>query len=280
MQSLRARLTLVLAVSVAVTGVAAGSRPGVAAAAAPPRAQLTQYLCQRALDPPARSISIQAVMRPLTGTRKLAIKFDLLERTPSATAAAAVRATGLSAWVTPTDPTLGQLPGDVWRLNKPVINLDAPATYQFRVTFRWTGARGKVIGTAVKYTRSCRQKELRPDLTVTAIDVGPVTGHPDEDLYTATIADQGATGAGPFEVLFAPGDTSAPMTRIVTWLPADTSRQLSFEGPLCDAANPPTITADATDEVDDYDRANNTLVATCPATTPPPSGAAGSRRHA
>jgi hypothetical protein len=279
MTSPRARLTMFVAVAVAAAGLTTASRPGVAAATTPPRAQLTEYVCQRALDPPNRSISTQAVMRPLTGTRKLAIKFELLERTPDATAATVVHATGLGVWVTPTNPTLGQLPGDVWRLNKPVLNLDAPATYQFRVTFRWTGAHGKVIGSAVRYSRSCHQPELRPDLAVTAITVSPVTGHPDKDLYTATIADQGATGAGPFEVLFAPGDTTTPLTRIITWLPAYASRQVSFEGPLCDAANPPTITADATDEVDDYDRANNALTAVCPATTTPASGAASSRRR-
>jgi hypothetical protein len=39
---------------------------------------------------------------------------------------------------------------------------------------------------------------------------------------------------------------------------------VSFIGPVCDASAPPSITADSTDQVDDFDRGNNTLTATCP----------------
>jgi CARDB len=260
--------SLVCVCLIAGAAVAAGVGPAPAAAATA-RAELTQFACQRALDPANRSVSILAVTRPLTGTRKLAVKFDLLERTPSAASPTPVRADGLGVWITPTNPTLGQLPGDVWRLNKTVLNLDAPAAYRFRVTFRWTGALGKMLGTAVRYTRTCTQRELRPDLLVSSITVTPVAGHPEEDLYTAVIADQGATGAGPFEVLFAPGDTSAPITRTVQFLHAGESRSLSFVGAACDAASPPTVTVDATSEVDDYNRANNTMTAVCPAAATP-----------
>jgi CARDB len=257
-----------LAIACLIAGVGVLATVGSATgAAAPPRAELTQYDCQRALDPADRSVSVQAVTRPLTDTRRLAVKFDLLERTPAtATATAtAVRADGLGVWITPTDPSLGQLPGDVWRLNKTVLNLDAPATYQFRVIFRWTGAHGKVLGTATRFSRVCGQRELRPDLLVSSITVSPVAGHPEKDLYAAVIANQGATGAGPFEVLFAPGDSSAPITRSVQFLRANQSRSLSFVGPVCDPAGPPTVTVDATSEVDDYNRANNVLAAVCPA---------------
>jgi CARDB len=256
-----------LAIACLIAGAGVSAAVGSAtAAAAPPRAELTQYACQHALDPPNRAISVRAVMRPLTGTRKLALKFDLLEgATGSDTPQTIVRGTGLSVWISPPNPTLGQLPGDVWRYSKPVLDLDAPATYQFRVSFRWTGARGRVIGTAVRFSPSCHQRELRPDLLVESITVSPIVGHPEKDEYTAVIANQGATGAGPFEVLFAPGDSSPPIPRTVQLLGADQSRQLSFVGPACDAASPPTVTVDATSEVDDYNRANNTLTAVCPA---------------
>jgi hypothetical protein len=236
----------------------------VATAATAPRSALTQFACQKALDPADRSVSVQAVMRPLTGTRKLAVKFDLIERAPGTLTATVLHATGLGVWIAPDNPTLGQLPGDVWRLDKSVLNLDAPATYQFRATFRWTGLRGKVLGTAVKYTQTCRQRELRPDLLVQSIAVAPIAGHPQKDLYTAVIADQGLTGAGPFEVLFAPGNTSPPIARTVQSIHAGESKQMTFVGPACDSTDPPTVTVDATSVVDDYDRANNVMAAVCP----------------
>jgi hypothetical protein len=252
-----------------VTGLAAvaaavAAPVASAVAASPPRASLTGFACTHALDPGNRAIGIQAVMRPLAATRRLAIRFELLERG----AGLPVQTVGggdLGAWKTPNDATLGQLPGDVWRLQKSVYNLDVPAIYQFRVSFRWTGARAKVLGTAVRYSRTCHLRELRPDLLVSSLTISAIPNRPKKELYTAVIANQGFTGAGPFEVLFAPGDTSAPAIQNVQFLAAGDSRTLSFVGPLCDKSNPPTVSADATSQVDDSNRANNVATAVCAA---------------
>ena len=60
--------------------LAAGRGRGGGAADAP-HAQLTSYVCQKALDPASRAISITAVMRPITGTEKMPMRFQLLKRT-------------------------------------------------------------------------------------------------------------------------------------------------------------------------------------------------------
>jgi hypothetical protein len=244
----------------AAAGVAAGS----VSAATPPRSQLTGFACVHALDPGARAVGVNAVMRPLAGTRKLAIRFELLQR-GTGMAVQTVQGGDLGVWRTPANPTLGRLPGDVWRLQKSVYNLDVPFTYQFRVSFRWTGAHGKVLGTATRYSRTCRQLEMRPDLTVKSIAASAIAGRPNKELYTAVIANQGLTGAGPFQVLFVPGDSSAPSTQTVSFLGAGKTRTLSFVGPLCESASPPTVTADSASQVGDFDRANNQLTAVCPA---------------
>jgi len=97
-----------------------------------------------------------------------------------------------------------------------------------------------------------------------SIAVAAIAGHPKKNLYTAVIANQGLTGAGPFQVLFAPGDTSAPTTDTVSYLGPGKTRTLTFTGPLCDASNPPTVSADSTSQINDFDRSNNVLAATCP----------------
>src|ERR1700760_1971704 len=247
-------LSALAAFSVAATAAAAG------VPVPPPRAQLTRYSCQTALDPDNRSVGIRAIMRPVAGTRRLSLRVDLLQRVGAASPAT-VRGGDLGVWVTPSNPTLGQVPGDVWRLDKSVIDLAAPATYQFRVTFRWIGASGHVLGSAVRYSRKCRQPELRPDLAVTSLTVSPVAGRPGQDLYTAVIANRGLTAAGPFEVLFAAGGSAPAMTDHVASLGAGRSRTLSFTGPVCDPSDPPSVTADAAQQVDDYNRANNTATA-------------------
>jgi hypothetical protein len=235
-----------------------------ASAGVPARAQLQGYRCQHALDPPDRAISIKPVMRPLPGTRKLAVKVELLERSAgSSTSQTVVRAGDLGVWISPKNPTLGQLPGDVWELKKSVYNLDVPDAYRFRVAFRWTGARGRVLGTAVRYSPTCRERELRPDLLVKALSVGAVANHPNKSLYTAVIANQGATGAGPFVVQFTPGDNSSPIDRTIRFLGAGDTRRESFVGPSCGSAGPSTVTVDATDQVNDYDRDNNQMSVSC-----------------
>jgi hypothetical protein len=260
-----------------VAVVAAAALPAAStSAAAPPRAQLVGFSCARTLDPGARAVGITATMRPLTQTKRMAIRFELLQRSPGLPTEEVTNG-DLGTWRTPANPTLGQLPGDVWRLQKSVYNLDVPFTYQFRVTFRWTGLHGKVLGTATRTTRTCRQRELRPDLAVRSITVSAVADHPKKNLYTAVIANQGLTGAGPFQVLFAPGDTSAPVTDTVAYLGAGKTRTLSFTGPVCDAGNPPTVSADSASQVGDFDRSNNVLAATCPAAST--SARTGGRAH-
>ena len=278
---LRRLVTRFVAAPTVVAGVvavaAAAALPAVSASAAsPPRSQLSAFSCAHAQDPGARAVGITATMRPLTGTRKMAIRFELLQRAPGLPVQE-VTGGDLDTWRNPTNPTLGQLPGDVWRLQKSVYNLDVPFNYQFRVSFRWTGAHNKTLGTATRSTHTCRQRELRPDLTVRSIMVAAVAGHPKKNLYTAVIANQGLTGAGPFQVLFAPGDTSAPITDTVTYLAAGKTRTLSFTGPLCDATNPPTVSADSASQINDFDRSNNVLAATCPAA--PSSSPARARAH-
>lgn len=256
---------LVLLICAAGAGaVGAGGAAGGGAAGETPRAQLEEFVCGRAMDPADRSVSVQAVMRPLPGTHSLALRLELLQRVGARQATGVVRAGDLGVWISPRPANLGQRPGDVWRLRKTVLNLAAPAGYEFRVSFRWTGARGRVIGRASRTTRTCRQPELRPDPLVRSPVVAPAPGDPRHDVYTVVVANQGATGAGPFVVLFAPGDSSAPSTDTIGYLGAGQSRQLSFTGPLCDAGAPPTVTVDAARQVDDLNRANDLATATCP----------------
>ncbi len=265
----RARFPGLAALAIAAAAVSAV--PALAASSSPPRSQLSGYACTHALDPGSRAIAIKATMRPLDGTRKMAMRFELLQRSPGMPVEE-VTGGDLGTWRTPSNPTLGQLPGDIWRVQKSVYNLDVPFNYQFRVTFRWTGPTGKVIGTATRYTKTCHQVELRPDLAVKSITVAPITGHPNKELYTAVITNQGLTGAGPFQVLFAPGDSSAPTTDTIAFLGPGRSRTLTFTGPVCDSTSPPSVSADSASQVDDFDRTNNVLDATCPA-SPTTTGA-------
>lgn len=247
-------------ITLAVGLIAAGA--AVAATAGPTRARLRHFVCQRALDPAGRAVSITAVMRPVKGTVKMALRFELLSRAQGQAAFSAINQGDLNSWIAPANPTLGQRAADVWILNKQVVNLTAaPASYRFRVQYRWTGARNRVIGTAERYSPRCYQPELRPDLAVESIDFTADPTKPSLGVYVATIRNFGLTAAGPFAVLFAPGGK----TRTLSGLAARASVRVQFHGPACSPTVTPAISVDPNQSVDDPNRANNSKAVVCSA---------------
>jgi hypothetical protein len=235
------------------------------AAAAPPRAALTKIACRSTLDPAKRSVSVVSIMRHRPATQSLAVRFTLLETVPGA-AATPVRDGDLGHWTTPTDATLGRLPADVWKLRKTVYNVDAPAVYRFRVTFRWTGKDGKVISRQTLHTGSCQIRELRPDVLVRSVAVRSGGLAPGNDRYVAVIANRGLTPSGPFQVEFEPGAAGGAAQSVeAPSLGPGTHTRVRFVGRACDPAGPPTVIADPADVVDDFDRSNNTFSVVCPA---------------
>lgn len=238
-----------------------GGAPGRA-----PRALLRSFVCQTARDPAGRGISVTAVMRPRPHTRAMALRFQLLERQHLGGPATRLAYGDLGRWLSPANPTLGQRPGDRFVINKQVLQLAAPAYYRFRVTFRWTGAHGKVLGTAVRYSPACFQPELRPDLQVAAIHVKQMPASSGKDMYEAMIRNRGDSAVGPFDVRFAVTTTDGTLSKdkTVPGLPAHGRATVTFVGPACQAGSPPTITADPGLQTDDYNRANNALTAVCP----------------
>jgi len=244
-----------------VAALATASASALADTSPVARDQLRSFVCQTALDPPARAISIQAVMRPLTGTAKMQMRFDLLRQTSAGAPFRVVRGRLLGSWISPQDPTLGQRPGDVWIVNHPVVALEAPATYRFRVVFRWTGANGQSVGNAVQSSPNCWQPELRADLLVRSVSVTPLASG--QDAYVAEIANRGKTAAGPVEVDLAGAGPSQAAT-VASVAPKSTVRH-QFVAPACTPGANITVTVDPSHTIDESTFANNALTVPCPA---------------
>ncbi len=256
------RLLLVGSLTLAAASL---SVAGIAAASEPPRASLTGFQCQQASEPAGRGMQTIAVMRPLSGTKAMRLRFELLSKPRSGGGYTVVAQGDLGRWIAPTNPpTLGQRPGDKWILKKQVVDLAAPASYRLRVDFRWLGTHSRVLGTATRYSPVCVQ--TAPDLLVKSIAVRPVSGKPNLNRYIAVIGNDGDAGAGPFVVQFTDPPAS-PKSRTVSYLrPRDTVRE-SFVGPKCTSGTA-TMTVDPGDQTDDYNRSNNVMTAVC-------SGSAG-----
>jgi hypothetical protein len=251
--------------TIALAGVS-----GVSASADSAPVSVRGFVCQSALDPASRAVSITAEMRPMTGTTRLAMRFELLRRARRYGRPVSLAGSELKTWITPKDPTLGTLPGDRWIVKHPVVELDAPAFYRFRVTFRWTGSGGQVIGRAVRLGPTCFEPELRPDLQVTGIQVVPVAGSSGQDDYIAQIRNAGKTAADRFDVSFLDGGTYKSTT--VPRLEPHHRVRVVFQGPACSPSQPATVTADPNSQIDDFDRSNNSMSVTCAASTAASSG--------
>lgn len=231
-----------------------------AASPSPPLDQVRSFVCQKALDPPMRAVSIQAVMRPVTGTARMQVRFDLMRQVDGRGPFRLVRGRLLGSWISPDDPTLGQRPGDIWIVNHPVVDLGAPATYRFRVTFRWSDSQGRQLSSADQTSPSCYQPELRADLVVRSLSLASLPGG--RDAYTAVIANRGKTAAGPVEVDLA--GTGAPLAATIPSVGARASTRYRFVAPACAPGQPLTVTVDPSHTLDEYDFANNVLRMPCP----------------
>lgn len=249
--------------ALALLSVASAS--ALAATAPPPKDQLRSFVCQKALDPPSRAVSVQAVMRPVTGTGSMQMRFDLTRQTFAGGPFKLVRGKLLGSWISPQEPTLGQRPGDVWIVNHPVVDLGAPATYRFRVSFRWIDAHGDQLGSAVQTSPNCWQPELRADLLVRSITVTPLASG--QDAYLATIANRGQTAAGPVEVDLAgtSAGTGAPLAATVPPVAARSMARHRFVAPACTPGSSLTVTVDPSHTIDESDFSNNALTIPCPA---------------
>jgi hypothetical protein len=262
------RIATLITCALAVLGTAvvlATGGAGAAHAAVMPPASLTPIACRSTLDPTLRKVAVESVMGHLPGTRTLSARFALIEQAPGESPQP-VTGGDLGRWLTPAIPTLGRDPDDVWRLAKVVYDVAAPAEYHFEVDFRWIGAGGRTLARSTLQTGDCAVRELRPDVLVRSVRVVALPGRPHHERYVATIANAGATATGPFSVLFAPGAGAASQTRQVPSLGPHQSDRVTFLGPLCAAADPPTVVADPNDAIDDYNRGDNTLTVSCPAT--------------
>lgn len=269
----RLRTLLITAAAVLVGSATVGS-PALAASASS-RARLSHLVCQKALDPVARAVSVTATMRPVTGTRRLEMRVALLGREPHQAFAPVTVPAGskLGSWITPANASLGQRPGDIWKVQFPVANLVAPATYRFQAEFRWIGRQGRVLASAARVSHDCHQPELRPDLLVRSLTVQAIQGRPDVERYVAVIGNGGATAALGFEAQFSDG--GEVQTKTIARLASHGSATLQFVAPTCEAASPPVLELDPQDRIDDFDRANNLATATCPTATTSPAPASG-----
>jgi hypothetical protein len=236
------RLLLIL-VGTLVSGVPA------AAAQKPYSAPIT---CHTGLTSDQRYLDVRATMKAVPDTVRMAVRFDLSERTPATAGVFQARpAPDLGVWL---KSRRGVNP---YTYDQTVKGLATPAMYRMRVGFRWYDRNGKLLRAAHRDTRACAQPDMRPNLVVRDVVVSPDRTH-----YTVVVRNVGLTAAGPFNVGFAPMG-GAVQTQPIAGLDPATQTRVTFTGPACQTAAPPTFTADPGNQVEETDETDNGASATC-----------------
>jgi hypothetical protein len=261
----RLATALTAAALVAPSALAAASeRGGSAASGAPAGARLVS--CHRSPTIEQRTAVVGTWMRSIEGGRRLAVKLELWERRPGERWMLRSDVPGLGGWVTPSDAGVGSRAGDVFKYRQAVDRLEVPAAYRFHVTFHWLDADGNVVREASRWTATCRQPDLRPDLVLLGVTALPARGG--LVRYVVRIGNEGKSPVARAVVAATlPGDSAPGLrSRVVRALRPGATAVVRFVGSGCAAGEQPaSFLADPANAVEEANEANNALSAVCPA---------------
>jgi hypothetical protein len=201
-------------------------------------------------DRDAQVAEFQARMQMVPGAQRMQMRFTLkVER--GRRGYRRVAAPGFGVWTT-ADPGVTR-----YVYTRRVEDLLGPARYRVHVHFRWLDAGGRTIKRDTARSRSCRQPDPRPNLTVRNLWTEP-TGDPERLRYVVLVRNTGRGEAEPFEL-----EVSGAEPVLVDALEGREQRLVELVGPACEPGWKLTATADPLDEIDERSERDNALAITC-----------------
>jgi hypothetical protein len=247
-----------------------GILPAVLAAAAPagavasagalpkpdkPSLAATLTGCQPSADMAQRTATFTASMPALATTRRMQMRFTLLQRRGTADGYQRIDVPGWGDWER-SDP--GR-PGFIF--TKRVESLYAPAAYKAVVVFRWYDKRGHLQRQASRVTGACAQPDPRADLVLASFSAAR-SGR-DQALYTLIVRNAGLADAGAFAVALTTGGTDAAPIALGP-IASGQIAQGTVAGPACEPGTTVTIRLDPADAIDEADETDNVVNRPCP----------------
>jgi CARDB len=227
-----------------------------AAQAGPPVLGARVTACTTGQRAAERTAAFTGSMPAVAGSRRMGMRFDLRQRIPPSAVYAGVRVRGLGVWHRSRRGRSGFV------FTQRVQDLAAPGAYLAVVRFRWYDARGRVVRSARRQTRACRQPDSRPDLRVGEVDAtaGPVPG---SARYRVVVRNDGRGAAGPFDVVVTPDGAPQPAQRL-GGLAAGERQSVTVIGPRCTPGSTLRVVVDARAEVAERDEADDVDDRVCP----------------
>jgi hypothetical protein len=116
----------------------------------------TLVQCQTAGEPAERSATFAGEMTMIPGAVRMAMRIELLERTPGETGYHPVLAPGVGVWRTADSGVRS------YKHLEQVTNLSAPAYYRALISFRWEGLHGRILRRDEQRSPRCVQPAPAP----------------------------------------------------------------------------------------------------------------------
>jgi len=244
--------TLLIVLAAAAPARAAGAPTGT-----PDKPALDAKVnaCVTGADPAQRAVEFTGSMPALTQTKRMQMRFTLLQRRGLRGSFKKVAVPGWTDWEK-SDP---YRPGFIF--TKRVEGLLAPAGYRATIAFRWYDKRGRLQRSASRTTPVCVQFDPRPDLLLSSFEVSAAGA--DQAVYTLGVTNVGRSRAGAFSAAVALGNVSVGSVGADGLDPSDTTL-MTITGPRCARGSTVTIRLDPGDAVDEADESNDAVERDCP----------------
>ena len=229
---------------VVLAAVAAGSATG----ATPQRASVRVTQCDR-VD---HAAVFHGRMRRMPRTRRMAMRFALLERMPGQSFQR-IDAPGLERWHS-------SRPGKaVFSYRQAVKGLAETGAYRALLAFRWYDRKGRLLREERRRSGICDQRGPRPNLRARVIEARP-GANSGGTRYAVRVSNRGALPAAAIEVRLSV-DGAAARSATIPALEPGASADVTVGGPNCRGAV--AVVVDPADAVEESNEADNAHSATC-----------------
>jgi hypothetical protein len=245
------------ALAVLLAAALAPVAPAVGATDKAPSLAARVVTCTTGAGDASRAAAFSGSMPAATGTRRMMMRFVLLQRvgaSPQGTFRR-IAVPGWGGWERSDPGRRGFV------FTKRVEALAAPAGYRASITFRWLDAKGRVQRTTTRTTPVCEQPDPRPDLVLAGVAAAPVGQA--TAAYTVSVGNEGHGDADPFAVtVTVDGVTSDPLT--LGPLEAGERVTGTLAAPRCAPGSSITVTVDVGETVEESVETDDVVQRPCP----------------
>ena len=208
----------------------------------PPPLRATLAACESGPDPSERFAVFTGSMPAAVGTRRMLMRFDLLQRREGARRWSRVRATAFGRWERSGERRAGFI------YTKRVERLKQRHEYRAVVRFRWVREDGTVQRERRRRTPTCVQPWQRPDLRVELIEVL-------DGRYRVTVVNEGIVEARASTLgIVADGED---LVHEVPALAAGERTTVEVAGPRCSPRSMVAVRVDVRGVVKESDERDN-----------------------